>query len=231
MTEQIDPRATDGRRLRWTQHRAQRREAFVESGVAAIDQFGPDASAEQIADVAGVSRTVLYRYFRDRDDLRGAIAEQVVQDVLGRVLPTLDLTPASTPHDLIAAAVGVIVAWLDEHPNLYHFLRTRRVGSDSSLESVETTLADRIAGLLTMVMVVVGIEGEHADPGAYGIVGFVEASSAWWLRHRTMPRERFTHIVTMGVWHVLEGTARDYGVEIGFDDPLPLAAITAQEQT
>ena len=64
-------READGRRLRWTEHRAQRREAFVVAGVAAIDQHGQSASAEQIAESAGVSRTVLYRYFRDRDDLRG----------------------------------------------------------------------------------------------------------------------------------------------------------------
>jgi hypothetical protein len=36
-------------------------------------------------------------------------------------------------------------------------------------------------------------------------------------------------MITTGVWHLLAGTARDFGVEIGFDDPLPLTAMTAQE--
>jgi AcrR family transcriptional regulator len=218
----------DGRRLRWAEHRAQRRAKFVEAGVAAVDEHGPDASAEQIAAVARVSRTVLYRYFRDRDDLRGAIADEIVQAVLASVLPKLDLTPASTPREVISAAVGEIVGWLDEHPNLYFFLRSRRTGLTSSLEQVENTLADSIAGILKMLMLLFGIEGEEAEPGAYGIVGFVESAGAWWLQHRSMSRERFTEVVSAGVWNLLEGTARTYGVQIGYDDPLPLGAPTVE---
>ncbi len=218
-------RAVDGRRVRWTEHRAQRRAAFVEAGAAAIDRWGPGASAEQIADAAHVSRTVLYRYFRDREDLRKAIADHVVQAVVGSVLPTLDLGPQSTPRSVITAAVGVIVGWLDEHPNLYRFLRSRR---DGSLDSVEVTLADSVAALLKMLMMVFGIEDEQAEPGAYGIVGFVESTGSWWLEHRTMSRERTTALISTGVWHLLDGTAREHGIELGYDDPLPAGVVGAE---
>jgi AcrR family transcriptional regulator len=221
-----DP-ATDGRRLRWTEHRAQRRDAFVVAGAAAVDRHGPNASAEQIAEVAGVSRTVLYRYFRDREDLRQAIADHVVRAVLDSVLPKLRLQADVTPREIISAAIGEIVGWLDEHPNLYHFLRSRRTGA--SLDSVEGTLADNVAALLKTMMVIFGVDSEQAEPGAYGIVGFVESAGSWWLQKRSMSRERFTELVTAGVWHLLEGSARDFGVEIGFDEPLPQAALRAQE--
>lgn len=217
----------DGRRLRWTAHRASRRDAFVAAGAEAIDTFGPAASAEQIAGVAGVSRTVLYRYFRDREDLRQAIADHVVRAVLDSVLPTLALRADATPRRIIHSAVGEIVRWLDEHPNLYHFLRSRRSGA--SLDSVEGTLADNIATLLKTIMVIFGIDSEQAEPGAYGIVGFVESVGSWWLDHRTMSRERLTDLITVGVWHLLDGTAREFGIELGFDQPLPLGALTAQE--
>ncbi|MDT4960544.1 MAG: hypothetical protein QOF87_191, partial [Pseudonocardiales bacterium] len=48
MTEDIqarrgpDERAPDGRRVRWTEHRAQRRAAFVAAGAVAIDAYGPE---------------------------------------------------------------------------------------------------------------------------------------------------------------------------------------------
>lgn len=216
----------DGRRLRWTEHRTQRRAAFVAAGAAAIDRYGPGASAEQIADAAKVSRTVLYRYFRDRDDLRQAIADFVVRAVVDSVLPKLQLTPDATPHQIIAAALDVIVGWLDEHPNLYHFLRSRRTGA--SLDSVEGTLADNVAGLLKTMMVIFGVDSEQAEPGAYGIVGFVESAGSWWLEQRSMSRERFTDLLTRGVWHLIDGTARDFGVELGFDDPLPVAMFAGQ---
>src|SRR3954469_9794100 len=222
-----DSEAGDGRRLRWTEHRTQRRAGFVAAGATAIDRYGQRASAEQIAEVAGVSRTVLYRYFRDREDLRQAIADHVVKAVLESVQPRLRLTAQTTPREIITAAVGEIAGWLDEHPNLYHFLRSRRTGA--SLDSVEGTLADNVAALLKLVMVFLGIENEVAEPGAYGLVGFVEAAGAWWLEHRTLSRERFVELVSTGVWHVLEGTARDNGLALAYDEPLPIGATTAEE--
>jgi AcrR family transcriptional regulator len=213
--------AGDGRRQRWAQHRSQRRTAFVTAGAEAIDRFGSDASAEQIAEVAGVSRTVLYRYFRDREDLRQAIADHVAASVVDSVLPNLRLTPDSTPHDVIESVIGVIVGWLDEHPNLYHFLRSRR-----SLEAVESTLADRVARLLRVFLMFLGIDDETAEPGAYGIVGLVESTGSWWLSRRTMSRAKLTELLCRGVWNLLEGTARANGVTVGYDDPLPFEAFT-----
>ena len=220
-------RAPDGRRLRWTEHRALRRAAFVTAGAAAIDEHGPDANAEQIAAAAGVSRTVLYRYFRDRDDLRDAIADHVVTTVIGSVVPLLALTPSSTPRQIITSAVDNIVGWLDEHPNLYFFLRSRRNGP--GLEAIENTLANRVAELLQVVLVLFGLDSEQAEPGAYGIVGMVESIGAWWLAKRSMSRERITAAICEAVWHLLEGTARSNDVEVGYDDPLPWQRMTATE--
>lgn len=212
-------RPPDGRSARWAQHRARRRAGFVNAGVTAIDRYGPAASAEQVAAVAGVSRTVLYRYFRDREDLRQAIADQVVTAVVDSVLPHLTLSAASTPRQVVGSAIEVIVGWLDEHPNLYYFLRGRRNGP--SLDAVENTLADRVAELLKLFLVLFGVDAEEAEPSAYGIVGFVESSGAWWLAKRSIPRERFTQIVCEGVWNLLAGTARSHGISVGYDDPLP----------
>jgi AcrR family transcriptional regulator len=221
--------AADGRRLRWTEHRAQRRDAFVAAGVAAVDRHGPGASAEQIAEVAGVSRTVLYRYFRDREDLRTAIADNIVRAVVDSVLPKLAIRPDATPRDIIGSAIDVIIGWLDEHPNLYHFLRSRRTGA--TLDSVEGTLADNVAALLKTMMVLFGIDSVKAEPGAYGIVGFVESVGSWWLENRAFSRDEITDQITMGVWHLLDGTAREFGIELGFDEPLALGALAPQETT
>ena len=124
-------REVDGRRSRWTAHRTQRRSAFVAAGVAAIDAHGSSASAEQIADEAGVSRSVLYRYFRDKDDLHKAIADQIVGDGhRQRAAAPRDHARRPPRATLITSAIGVIIGWLDEHPNLYQFLRERRSGVD-----------------------------------------------------------------------------------------------------
>lgn len=222
------PRAdapVDGRRARWTQHRAERRAAFVEAGVRAVDEHGPGASAEQIAAAAGVSRTVLYRYFRDREDLRKAIADRIVEEVVASVVPALAIGPNTTARQVITPAIAEIVDLLDRRPNSYRFLRSRR---DGGLDSVETTLAANVAALLQMILLHLGADADVAEPGAYGVVGFVESVGGWWLEHREMSRERFTEFVINGVWHMLDGAARDHGVSIGLDDPLPTAALDLQ---
>jgi AcrR family transcriptional regulator len=213
-------RPTDGRSLRWVQHRAERRAAFVAAGVQAMDQFGPDAHAEQIAEAAGVSRTVLYRYFRDREDLREAIAEHIINSVVQSVLPHLVLTPTATPKQVITSTTGEIISWFDEHPNLYFFLRSRRNGP--GLANVEATLADRIAALLKMFLVLFGLNIQLAEPAAFGIVGLVESSCEWWLSKREISRDEFTRFVASGIWYILDGHARENGIVVGYDDPLPL---------
>jgi hypothetical protein len=144
------------------------------------------------------------------------------------VLPTLNITATSTPRQVIESVISVVVGWLDEHPNLYYFLRNRRNGS--SLESVENTLADQVAALLKMFLMFFGIDADRAEPGAYGIVGLVESTGSWWLSRRTISRDKLTEILCAGVWNLLEGTARANNVHIGYDDPLPLDAISTQPQ-
>ena len=209
----------DGRRLRWAKHRTDRRAAFVAAGARAVDEYGPEASAEQIAAVAGVSRTVLYRYFRDREDLRQAVADHIVTAVIDSVTPHIALTPTATPREIIGSAVEVIFGWFDEHPNLYFFLRSRRNGP--GLDAVENTLADRISELLKLVLVLFGLDAEQAEPGAFGIVGMVESVGSWWLARRTMTREKVTTVVCEAIWNLLEGTARANGLAVGYDEPLP----------
>jgi AcrR family transcriptional regulator len=222
-----DEGATDGRRLRWAEHRSQRRAKFVHAGVEAIDLHGPSAHAEQIAACAGVSRTVLYRYFRDRDDLRQAIADEIVEQVVTLVLPHLEFRADSTHRDVINSTVSTIIGWIDAHPNAYRFLRDRR--NELALGAVESTLADRVAVLLQALMHAFGVNDEQAQPAAYGLVGFVESACAWWLARRdqpeTMPRERFSAGVCEAIWYMLDGFARANGITIGLDDPLPAAAL------
>lgn len=214
----------DGRRERWAEHRAHRRVAFVRAGVETVDRYGPAASAEQISVTAGVSRTVLYRYFKDKDDLDDAIAEYMVDTIVSSVLPHLVLTSRTTPRQVITPTVATIIGLFDEHPNMYLFLRERR--NEKSLSAVEATLAGRISYLLQALMELFGMNGDETEPGAYGIVGFVEAACAWWLGCRDLPaamsRERFTELVCDWVWRLLEGQAREMGLSIGYDAPLPV---------
>src|SRR4051812_49613492 len=78
------PRAVvpDGRRSRWTEHRRARREDLVGAAVEAVRRTGPDFAVDDVARSAGVSKTVIYRYFTDKDELVDAVLERISTTVL-----------------------------------------------------------------------------------------------------------------------------------------------------
>lgn len=219
-------RRPDGRAARWIGHREGRRTEFVAAGAAAVDRYGPEASAEQIAGLAGISRSVLYRYFRDRDDLRQAVGDFIIAQVMDSIGTNLQLTADSTPRQLVEQSIEAIVIWFDEHPNRYQFLRSLRNGY--ALEIAEHGLADRIAALLKQLMTAFGLEADEAEPGAYGIVGMVEAATAWWAARRTMSREAIIAMLCRSVWALIDGTVRSLGIEVGYDDPLPVTELLGE---
>src|SRR4051812_36070489 len=72
----------DGRRSRWTEHRRARRAELVTAAVEAVRQAGPDFAVDDVARSAGVSKTVIYRYFSDKDELIDAVLGQISEAVL-----------------------------------------------------------------------------------------------------------------------------------------------------
>src|SRR4051812_49948201 len=84
----------DGRRSRWTEHRRARREDLVGAAVEAVRRTGPDFTVDDVARSAGVSKTVIYRYFSDKDELVDAVLERISGAVL---LPRL-LGELAEPH-------------------------------------------------------------------------------------------------------------------------------------
>lgn len=217
-----DARPADGRRDRWNAHRTRRRALLVDAGVRAIDAFGPDASAEDIAASAGVSRTVLYRYFRDKEDLRNAVAARVVELLLQELVPPLGI--GATAHQIIDGTLEALTAWVAAHPRLYDFLRRRGASGGPDLDDVEATMADQLAELLRVVMAGFGVEAEFAERSAQSLVGMVERTTSWWMRTGRVSRRQLVDHLRNAVWDVISGELGRAGVALDPDDPLPIAA-------
>src|SRR6188472_102949 len=72
----------DGRRQRWVEHRRERRQEFVAGALAAVRVHGAATGLDEVAAQVGVSKSVVYRHFADRDDLFGAVLDSIADDVL-----------------------------------------------------------------------------------------------------------------------------------------------------
>jgi AcrR family transcriptional regulator len=225
VTETVTPaeRPADGRRERWNDHRARRRAVLVAAGVTAIDTYGPESSAEEIAATARVSRTVLYRYFRDKDDLRLAISQRVVAIVVAELVPPL--RSGRTANEIIEGTLDALTVWVEAHPRLHDFLRRRGASGEAALGEVEATMADQLADLLGGLMTWFGIRTELAEPAAQSIVGMVEHTIAWWMKTGRLSRPALVEHLRLAIWDVVDGELRRSNVTLGPDDPLPVDAL------
>ncbi len=210
-------RPADGRRERWNEHRIRRRAVLVDAGVAAIDRYGADSSAEEIAATARVSRTVLYRYFRDKEDLCGAVCRRMGEIVIAQL--KAPLRSGATANEIIGGTLEALSDWVEAHPRQYEFLRRR----GAALGDVEATIADQLAELLRGVTTAFGLPTRLAEPTAQSLVGMVEHTLAWWMKSRTISRHGLVEHLRHAIWDVIDGELRRANITLGLDDPLPVA--------
>jgi AcrR family transcriptional regulator len=182
-------RGPDGRRARWTEHRRARREELVAAAVEAVRVAGPDFAVDDVARAAGVSKTVIYRYFSDKDELVDAVLERISSAVL---LPRLLGELAKEREDDVArlhAVVGAFVSLIEEEPALYRFAYAHagRSGRADLVAATEREIAEALAALIAARLAEAARPTGPAMTWAYGVVGMVQLAAHWWSGTRTVP--------------------------------------------
>jgi len=131
-------RPDDGRSTRWEDHREARRAELVRVARRVVHHTGPDVSMDDIATAAGTSKSIVYRYFTDKDGLQLAVAAAVVADI--RDALDAAATGASTPRDALRGMVDTYLAMIESSPHVYAFV-TRGGSVGHFLDSVTALVA------------------------------------------------------------------------------------------
>jgi AcrR family transcriptional regulator len=203
---------SDGRRSRWTEHRRARREELVAAGIEAVRLAGPEFAVEAVARAAGVSKTVIYRYFSDKDELVDAVLEQVMSNVLlPRLLGELAIERTDDLQRL-RAVVAAFVQFVEDEPALYGFAygHAGRSGRPDAVAGTELAVAEALAGLMRDRLTASGRPPEGATTWAYGVVGMVQLAAHWWSGARTVPASQLVDQLTALAWGGLS-TVLPYG--------------------
>lgn len=180
-------RSDDGRSTRWEDHREARRAELVRVARRVVHHTGPDVSMEDIASAAGTSKSIVYRYFTDKDGLQLAVAAAVVADI--RAALDAVAADASTPRDALRGMVDTYLAMIEGSPHVYAFV-TRGGSVGAFLDSVTELVA------APFVRALGGDDGAAAPDAAWarlwasGAVGFVRGAGESWLasREAAVPR-------------------------------------------
>ena len=164
--------------------REQRRVEFVCAAIAAIRRHGPDVAMEHIAAEAGISKPILYRYFRDKGDLYMAVSEHATQFMRAALLGGL-ADEEGDPRELLRMMIDTYLTFIQEEPELYRFVVRRSFPDRPVQRDPVTTNNELIAGTLTTIFGArlrkLGMDPGGAATWAHAGVGMVQAAGDWWL--------------------------------------------------
>lgn len=215
--------STDGRKRRWQEHNAARRAAVIDAAITVLGRDvepGGEISVQQIADEAGVHRTVLYRYFEDRTDLDVAIQRAICAQA-GDVLNGA-ITLEGTVREIVHRIIGAYVGWAVDNTGLLRFVEREIAGAPSKpLDEAIGQMAETIELTIGGVLALLDAELPENDrdvltPLAFLLVGGVmSAVRAWSSRDELRPAApAFIDLVAGAIWLQIEGLAASRSIEV-----------------
>ncbi|MFF0545612.1 TetR/AcrR family transcriptional regulator [Nocardia thailandica] len=162
---------------------------------------------DEIATEIGVSKTVLYRYFADKNDLVHATMQRFIETtMLPRVYGAISVD--ADEYQLVRAAMAEYVGTVDEDPEIYRFIMNNSTGDNTSLAEFERLFAEVVTTVLVERAGAKGIQTEGAMLWSYVLVGGIQLATHWWTTSKTLTREQVIDYLTMMAWSALEGVVR-----------------------
>jgi AcrR family transcriptional regulator len=208
---------TDGRKRRWHQHKVERRNELIDGTIETIRRRGRYVSMDEIACEIGVSKTVLYRYFVDKNDLTTAVMMRFAQITL---IPNMTAALSSDldGFDLTREIIRVYVETVAAEPEPYRFVMANSSASKSKvIADSERIIARMLAVMLRRRMQEAGLDLGGVGPWAYMIVGGVQLATHSWLLDPRMTPDELIDYLTMLSWSALCGIVEVGGSSEKFD--------------
>jgi AcrR family transcriptional regulator len=199
----------DGRKRRWHTHKVERRNELVDGTIDAIRRRGRFISMDEIAAEIGVSKTVLYRYFVDKNDLTTAVMMRFTQTTL---IPNMAAALSSSLDgiDLTREVIRVYVETVAAEPEPYRFVMANSSASNKVIADSERIIARMLAVMMRRRMQQAGMDTGGAEPWSYLIVGGVQLATHSWMSDPKITSDELIDYLTMLSWSALCGI-----VEVG----------------
>jgi AcrR family transcriptional regulator len=152
------------------------------------------ASMDRIAELAGVSKPMVYAYFGSKEGLYAAYVERTGRELVERLLRA---DRPEAPHTMrLHALIGEFLAFVEQHRDgwtvLFHEVNANR----PLVELVAQVRGQVLAAVRAMLEAGAsswpGLIPPASDGVAHAIVGAGESLANWWLEHPEVARDEVT---------------------------------------
>ncbi|MGA4881771.1 TetR/AcrR family transcriptional regulator [Streptomyces lydicamycinicus] len=163
---------------------AERRSQLLDTGAQLFAAKPYDeVFMEEVAERAGVSRALLYRYFPNKRDLFAAVYQQAAD----RLLTRTELDPARPVHEQLRAGLDAHIDYFTA--NRHTVLAANRVLAGDPV--IQTVITDELTELRRRLLDSTGLgagPGELVPAALMSWLVFVRTLCVEWLTHQTFSR-------------------------------------------
>jgi len=139
---------------------------------------------DEVAQRAGISKGLLYHYFRGKRDFYIATVQFAADELTSYLTPDPSLDAVAQVNQ----GVDRYLRYVEKKAASYVSLMRSGIGADPELEAVVATVRQRLMELV--LSRTPGKESPARRVAVRGWVGFVEAASLDWLQHKDLDREQ-----------------------------------------
>ena len=185
-----------------------------------------EASMDEIADEAGVSKPMLYNYFGSKEGLYFAYVEQSYQELISAI----DEAVAAAGEDAtqrLRAGVVAYYTYVGQHRDAFYVLFREMGDPDGELTRQRLRLSRRVGAALREILE--GVDEQLSPLGAEALaeayLGAARSLANWWLDHPEVPAEAIAQRLMDFAFVGLTGLA---SLEGPLDATLLMGNITGQ---
>jgi len=183
------------------QKKVPRRQRLIEIGLELFSSRSYDEVAiDDIADVADISKGLLYYYFPTKHDFYVAVVRQAAE----RLLEVTDPDETLPPVERLRVGLNAYLTYVEQHARAYSALVRGGVGIDAEVSTVVDEVRLKYAR-----RVLQGLLGD-AEPtplvrvAVSGWIGFVEALSVAWLEGHQVEKATLCELAVTTLLTTLE---------------------------
>jgi AcrR family transcriptional regulator len=179
---------------------------LVAAALEAVEAHGPNVGMGRIAELAGIPRPHVYRYFNNKDELDLEVVRVATSDLATALAPSLTIT--GTVTEIVTEVVKTIVHWAGVHPQLFRFVASQPGARELMHTELLKTFQTYMDGA--------GLNAQVPPAGVAAVIGMGDAGITWWLDH---PEEETEEQVVLRLSRYATAIVFDFADRLGLTIP------------
>ena len=167
-----------------------------------------DASMNDIAIAAGVTKPVLYQHFASKRELFAELLGDVGRDLQEAI--TKAVTAAEGPREMVELGFAAYFSFVNQHRNAFQLFYGGSMARDAEFAEVINQTESAVAGLVAGLIEIAGLSPTQRAVLGHGIVGMIEGASIHWLKTSSdADPDTLAHQLADLAWRGLRGVQPD----------------------